>query len=76
MRANEFECAVKNCDQDAPLGMTVRLGGLRIELFLCEPHFDILDACDDWSPARDVTDTTPTDAPAGPDEHGIGADTP
>lgn len=37
------ECAEKHCDDPATLGMTVVIGSVRLEVFLCEPHFDALD---------------------------------
>ena len=40
----EDECAEKYCQEPATLGMTISINGLRIELDLCEKHFDILDA--------------------------------
>lgn len=43
MDENE-DCAVKHCDEPGDLGMTIVLAGLRIELYLCQPHFDLLDA--------------------------------
>ena len=37
------ECAVENCDAPATLGMTWRFGDVRIEFYVCEPHFDAID---------------------------------
>lgn len=37
------ECAEKHCDETATLGMTIRYSDdLRIEVYLCERHFDAL----------------------------------
>lgn len=36
------DCCVKNCDEPSEYGMVMIIEGLRVELFACEPHFDIL----------------------------------
>jgi hypothetical protein len=43
---DDVDCATKHCDQPATLGMTLLYGGLRIEIDLCQPHFDVLAATD------------------------------
>lgn len=40
----ELDCCVKDCDEPALYGMVIHMAGLRVELYACEPHFDILAA--------------------------------
>ena len=40
--ADELACCVKNCDEPAIYGLVMVIEGLRVELYACEPHFDIL----------------------------------
>lgn len=41
-----IDCAEKNCDEDGTLGMTLRLGEVRVEVYLCDQHFDATDSPD------------------------------
>lgn len=34
------DCAEKNCDEPATLGMTWTINGVRLEFYVCERHFD------------------------------------
>lgn len=36
------ECAVKHCENDATLGMTWNIDGIRVEFYVCERHFDAI----------------------------------
>ena len=39
---DELACCVKNCEEPAIYGLVMVIEGLRVELYACEPHFDIL----------------------------------
>lgn len=43
LHAEPDDCVVKHCDEPATIGTTIVIAGLRIELDLCQEHFDLIE---------------------------------